>query len=121
GDRPSGWPFGAILFDQRDECPHCQAMVFEVQSCGDCGEPFLAAEDEGDRIIPRRSENNGDEFREDSYRDQDLDDAEETDQPDEDRIGHPRLIAINDRIGTKLTDFDVKTGELSDGKGAFAI
>lgn len=121
GDRPSGWPFGAILFDQRDECPHCQAMVFEVQSCGDCGEPFLAAEDEGDRIITRRSENNGDEFREDSYRDQDLDDAEETDQPDEDRIGHPRLIAINDRIGTKLTDFDVKTGELSDGKGAFAI
>ncbi|MBV1918029.1 MAG: DUF1998 domain-containing protein, partial [Sphingomonadaceae bacterium] len=120
-DRPSGWPFGALLFDLRSECPHCQSMVFEVQSCGDCGEPFLAVEDEGDRMIPRRSENNADEFCEDSYRDRDHDDAEETDQPDEDRIGHPRLIAINDHAGAKLADFDVKTGELSDGSGAFAI
>lgn len=120
-DRPTAWPFGAILFDQRDECPHCQSMVFEVQSCGDCGEPFLAAEDEGDRIIPRRSEHTADEFREDSYRDRDHDDAEDPDQPDAERIGHPRLIAINDHAGAKLADLDLKTGELSDGNGAFAI
>tara|TARA_R100000501_G_C2631440_1_gene127645 strand:- start:30 stop:5750 length:5721 start_codon:yes stop_codon:yes gene_type:complete len=120
-DHPTGWPFGALLFDYRHDCPHCQSMVFEVQSCGDCGEPFLAAEDEGERIIPRRSDRNADEFREDSYRDRDHDDAEETNQPVAPRNGNPRLIAINDHVGSKLADFDLKTGELSDGNGAFVI
>ncbi len=38
-DRPANWPFGALLYDQRSHCPHCQSMVFEIQRCGDCGEP----------------------------------------------------------------------------------
>src|SRR3546814_6826290 len=56
GTRPDGWPFGPVLFDQKDSCPHCQSLVFEIQSCPDCGEPFLPADDLGDRVLPRRSD-----------------------------------------------------------------
>src|SRR3546814_3148826 len=31
GTRPDGWPFGPVLFDQKDSCPHCQSLVFEIQ------------------------------------------------------------------------------------------
>src|SRR3546814_2657154 len=66
GTRPDGWPFGPVLFDQKDSCPHCQSLVFEIQSCPDCGEPFLPADDLGDRVLPRRSDQDTDEFRENS-------------------------------------------------------
>ncbi len=120
-DRPADWPFGGLLFDNRSECPHCHSLVFEVHSCGDCGEPYLAAEDVGDRILPGRSEHGPDEFHEDSYRDRDHDDAEDVDRPEDDRIGRPRLIAINDRGNTKMTGFDWKTGEIGDESGQFSI
>src|SRR3546814_8354162 len=77
GTRPDGWPFGPVLFDQKDSCPHCQSLVFEIQSCPDCGEPFLPADDLGDRVLPRRSDQDTDEFRENSYRDRDHEDDEE--------------------------------------------
>src|SRR3546814_20382516 len=64
GTRPDGWPFGPVLFDQKDSCPHCQTLVFEIQSCPDCGEPFLPAADLGDTVCPRPSEQDNDETRE---------------------------------------------------------
>src|SRR3546814_9595658 len=77
GTRPDGWPFGPVLFDQKDSCPHGQSLVFEIQSCPDCGEPFLPADDLGDRVLPRRSDQDTDEFRENSYRARDHEDEEE--------------------------------------------
>ena len=120
--KPAGWPFGPLLFEQRDSCPHCQSMVFEVQSCADCGEPYLPADDMGDRLLPRRSAQDADEFRENSYRDQDHDDAEsEVEEQQSEAIGHPRLIAINPQTSSTPVGFDVASGEFSDGTGHFHL
>lgn len=120
GTRPEGWPFGPVLFDQKDSCPHCQSLVFEIQSCPDCGEPFLPADDLGDRVLPRRSDQDTDEFRENSYRDRDHEDDEE-DERQPDGIGHPRLIAINVQSQSTPVGFDVISGELNDGAGQFQL
>jgi DEAD/DEAH box helicase domain-containing protein len=117
--RPQDWPFGTILFEQRDQCPHCQSMVFEIQNCLDCGEPFLPADDLGDRIQPRGSDHDADEFREDSYRERDHDDDDEEEQPE--GIGHPRLIAINPKPDAKTTGFDVTSGEFTGESGHFHL
>lgn len=37
------WPFGAVSFDHRKRCPHCESLVFEVITCTDCGEVYLGA------------------------------------------------------------------------------
>ncbi|VVT00772.1 DEAD/DEAH box helicase [Erythrobacter sp. EC-HK427] len=117
--RPKDWPFGAVLFDHRDQCPHCQSMVFEIQNCLDCGEPFLPADDMGDRIVQRRSDHDADEFREDSYRDRDHDDDDEEDEHE--GIGHPRLIAINPKPEATATAFDVSSGEFTGEAGHFYL
>ena len=120
GTHPDGWPFGQVLFDQKDSCPHCQSLVFEIQSCPDCGEPFLPADDLGDRVLPRRSDQDTDEFRENSYRDRDHDeDEEEERQPD--GIGHPRLIAINAQSQSTPVGFDVVSGEMADDTSQFSL
>lgn len=120
GTRPDGWPFGPVLFDQKDSCPHCQSLMFEIQSCPDCGEPFLPADDLGDRVLPRRSDQDTDEFRENSYRDRDHDDDEEEErQPD--GIGHPRLIAINAQSQSTPVGFDVVSGEMADDTTQFSL
>src|SRR3546814_8837152 len=113
------WPFGPVLFDQKDSCPHCQSLVFEIQSCPDCGEPFLPADDLGDRVLPRRSDQDTDEFRENSYRDRDHEDDEEEERQPE-GIAHPRLIAINAQSQSTPVGFDVVSGELTDGAGQFS-
>lgn len=115
--RPEGWSFGAVLFDQRDTCPDCQSMVFEIQNCLDCGEPFLPADDQGTRIAPRGSDHDADEFREDSFRDHD----EEDDGEQPEAIGHPRLIAINPGSDATPISFDVASGESTGEAGDFHL
>jgi DEAD/DEAH box helicase domain-containing protein len=39
------WPFGAIYFQHRERCKHCESLVLEVLLCKDCGEVYLAAEE----------------------------------------------------------------------------
>ena len=118
--RPAGWPFGPILFDQKDSCPHCKSLVFEIQSCADCGEPFLPADDLGDRIVPRTSDLDTDEFRENSYRDRDHEDDDEEAQQ-QDGIAHARLITVNSQAQGTPVGFEVITGELNDSEDRFAI
>lgn len=43
GDKPENWGFGALHFELSERCRHCDAKVFEVHSCSDCGEPMLLA------------------------------------------------------------------------------
>ena len=119
--RPNSWPFGTVLFEQRDQCPHCQSLVFEIQNCLDCGEPYLPADDMGDRILPRGSDHDADEFREDSYREQDHDDADDDDEARDEGVGHPRLIAINPKSDAKATGFDVRSGEYTEQAGQFHL
>lgn len=120
GTRPEGWPFGPVLFDQNDSCPHCQSLVFEIQSCPDCGEPFLSADDLGDRIVPHRGDQDGDEFRENSYREQDHEDDDEAEKQS-DSVVHPRLISINANSDAKPVGFDVASGEVKAGPGPFLL
>lgn len=40
------WPFGAVYFQHRERCSHCDSLVFEVFLCTDCGEVYLAAEED---------------------------------------------------------------------------
>ena len=52
GHVPAEWPFGAILTEDVEECPHCRAPTFEIMSCSECGEPFLdATETASGRIV----------------------------------------------------------------------
>ncbi|MDB4372802.1 DEAD/DEAH box helicase, partial [Mariniblastus sp.] len=47
------WPFGAVFNDRREECTHCGSIVLEVVACKDCGEVYLAAqEDDHQRMKP---------------------------------------------------------------------
>jgi DEAD/DEAH box helicase domain-containing protein len=118
--RPQDWSFGPVLFDQRDCCPHCGALVFEIQNCLDCGEPFLPADDFGDKIVPSGSDHDADEFREDSYRDRDHEEDEVEDKQSA-GVAHPRLIEINSKPNTTSADFDVVSGEFTDGTGRFHL
>jgi ATP-dependent helicase YprA (DUF1998 family) len=120
GTRPKDWPFGPVLFQETDSCPHCRSLVFEIQSCPDCGEPFLPADDMGNKILPRRSDKDADEFREQSYRDRDHEDDDD-EQNQTDGIAHSRLIAINAQPQANEVEFDVVSGALADGAAKVAI
>lgn len=39
------WPFGAVYFQHRERCVYCDSLVLEVLLCKDCGEVYLAAEE----------------------------------------------------------------------------
>lgn len=79
---PDGWPFGAILPERADECPHCQAMVLEVVNCRECGEPYLDCEEREGRLQQRIPVREADEFAALREREpSEPDDDDETDGP----------------------------------------
>ncbi|MBB3763441.1 DEAD/DEAH box helicase [Sphingomicrobium lutaoense] len=110
GRKPATWPFGPILFDEDDACPHCNSMVFELESCLDCGEVYLAADDNGHRIVPRRRKEASDEFREDGIRDGDWD--EKDDEANHEARGHARLISLTSIPNASPISFDLQNGEI---------
>jgi len=56
------WPFGAVLPEHVDECPHCHSATIEIVACRECGEPFLDAIERGGRLLQPRSVPETDEF-----------------------------------------------------------
>lgn len=60
--RPADWPFGAIVVERVTNCPHCKGPVFEVQSCRECGEPYLDTIERQGRLEPRITPLDKDEF-----------------------------------------------------------
>jgi ATP-dependent helicase YprA (DUF1998 family) len=96
GSRPDGWPWGAVLHSLTDRCPHCDALVLEIESCRDCGTPYLAAVDQDDRLRPQRLPPDADEFAAASEAEN------EAAEPDEDASDKPALIptALNRLIGS---------------------
>jgi hypothetical protein len=45
------WRFGAVYFQHRERCEHCDSLVFEVLLCKDCGEVYLAAEEDDKQML----------------------------------------------------------------------
>ena len=118
GARPNGWPFGALSFERTEVCPFCSCKVFELQSCTDCGEPMLLA-NERDGILsmpmPR--------WAADDFSDAEAQDIEKPDndaEPSDDGIretaslGTNRLIAGRAVNGAVKLGVDFHTGQLSD-------
>ena len=37
------WAFGALFLERHEYCPHCEAPVFELVQCNECGAEYLSA------------------------------------------------------------------------------
>lgn len=118
GDRPDEWPFGAILFEANEHCPHCRAPVFEVVSCRECGEPWLQAYDTGDRLEPLATPPDRDEFAAITARESDSEEPEATEEP-------PSALRDKRYIATRHVDgelvpltVDPRTGALPERRDA---
>jgi DEAD/DEAH box helicase domain-containing protein len=111
------WPFGRLFFRRRTACTtDCGALVLEVLRCVDCGEIYLAAEEEtraGVRYIsptaPIKYPTDDDE----PFELIDLDDDESAEKLDErpDRI--TRYIATRTHEGTASVAIDSMSGEIA--------
>ena len=99
GDRPKGWPFGAIATDDTDTCEHCHSDTFEIVTCHDCGEPYLdVLEVESKLVRPTRGKPD-DEFADDSDAEPIEANGEPVDEggaPRRPRTGIPRLLPARD-------------------------
>lgn len=62
GRKPAEWPYGAVLFERHESCPHCASAVFEFLNCMECGEGWLNAFDNSERLVPKPVPLEGDEF-----------------------------------------------------------
>ena len=93
------WPFGKIFLEQREQCDECKSLVFELVVCSDCGQEYLAIEEElrdgGRFLLPRIIEHDQDDFQQELDR---LYDPEDEDLDESDVItlqkGFPRLAAV---------------------------
>lgn len=118
GGKPADWPFGAVLFERAEVCPHCAAAVFEILNCSECGEPWLDVYDDGDHLAPTRTKPDGDEFAAAGAMSTgafEADDEEEEAPPAEPtapRIGRRRLLGVRPFAGCKEVAVDSKTGAL---------
>jgi DEAD/DEAH box helicase domain-containing protein len=112
-DKPDGWPFGAILPEAVQRCPHCESTVLEIERCNDCDEPFLNAVEREGRISMGLSATVHDEFVEDSEseagNDQEGDDQIAIDRPD-----IVRLISVRPLPSSRPLHVDPKTGDVKD-------
>ncbi|MCM8730911.1 DEAD/DEAH box helicase [Hephaestia sp. GCM10023244] len=121
GGKPDGWPYGAILFEDEDRCPHCHSPQFEIVSCRECGEPWLQAINGGNALLPVSSKQDRDEFAAASARELD---SEEDGEPDEQvpavSSGPLRLIATRpcDSNSLLTLSVDLKTGTLPERRDA---
>jgi ATP-dependent helicase YprA (DUF1998 family) len=70
------WPFGAVLAERADQCPHCAAPVLELISCTACGEVYLEGIETGTRLSAPLRNPPRDEFAFDGGREVEADDSE---------------------------------------------
>ncbi len=120
GDRPDGWPYGAIHFDRTETCSECSAPAFEIISCRECGEPWLNAFDHVDRLLPAVIAPDQDEFEAASAREMDEEDEGEADDepnsPAKASEGQRRLIGVRTSPGLIKRTVDLKTGLLPENR-----
>lgn len=116
GGKPSDWPFGAVLFDRTEACPHCEATVFEVLNCSECGEPWLNAYDHGDALHPAVIAPEGDEFAAAGAMSTGAfetdDDETQPAEPVAPRIGRRRLLGVRPFARCSGLAVEAKTGAI---------
>lgn len=108
------WPFGAVYFQHRERCKHCESLVLEVALCKDCGEVYLTAEeDDKQRLsaVPWKQSTLIDDFEIELEEEADEDD----DQPEfKATVKKRQLIcarSANDFMDAE-TKYDRTTGEI---------
>ena len=105
------WPFGAVYFEHRQTCGHCNSLVFEILSCNNCGEVYLGACEEARGHLVSKPW--------DTIEDDDTDpDEEDLDNADGQMLPDATLRQlICSRAANKHTDaatrYNPKTGELA--------
>jgi len=95
--KPKGeWPFGSILPERIDTCPHCSGAVLEIVNCSACGEPFLDAVERNGQLRQTVRLGEADEFAAASDDEAIADDDAEaiTDEPPPQRPDINWLIAV---------------------------
>lgn len=93
----SDWKFGKVFINRRERCDCCEAPVYELVNCTQCGTEYLTAEEcpsEDGRyyLLPRKIDFDIDEFQLD-LDDQEDDESSEQEQTPTYLTQHPRLIA----------------------------
>jgi replicative superfamily II helicase len=118
------WPFGAVYFEHRQSCQHCNSLVFDVVTCTDCGEVYLGAhEDVMGTLLSHSWEQrfDSDELKFELDDESDSEESnDESDQIDAD-ANQPTRRLICSRAATDLveaycdtsTTYDLQSGQLA--------
>lgn len=103
----NAWPFGLLHVEERATCQACEAPLFELATCTECGQPHLLAEEgeaDPDHLARPTKDEAHDEF------------SEGVDAPDEpsplDEGGRAKLIVSCS--GDQTVAFDPRTSKLCD-------
>ncbi len=106
------WPFGAVLFDESEQCPFCQSPVFELSACSHCGQPLLLAAQSVEGHLKGRRPEEDDEYAEGIEAidvDHDPGDEEEASVPVE-----ACYIVSPDLAGASPVPLDIATSRIPD-------
>lgn len=112
------WRAGRILYEREESCPSCRMPVAELFTCNECGEAFMIAEEQGDRLTPPRNLPPSDEFLFEAIRDVD-DDGEDDTLDKESAADMPSIrhcMSLND-AGLRPLFVDKATGRTVDAGG----
>ena len=111
---PEGWPFGAILPEAVQSCPHCGSVVLEIERCDECGEPFLGVVERRGRLGLDLVLSDDDEFAADSENERVAPDEEDDAEPAGVVPDIGRRIAVRDLKGGNILHVDPSTGDVRD-------
>lgn len=112
---PADWPYGQVLAHQIDACPTCASPVFEIKTCRECGEPYLACEERDGHLRAIVTAATVDEFAATIDRETDtLTDEEEVAPPDHAYDPHKLAIAVRGLTGNREAPVEPETGRRPD-------
>lgn len=112
---PGGeWPFGAVLPERAESCPHCGGAVLELVSCTECGEPFLDAVERGGRLRQASRPDEPDEFAAASEAEALSADEEAEAEPPANGPEIERLIATRPLKGARPLHVEPASGTVRD-------
>ncbi|MGP0106272.1 DEAD/DEAH box helicase [Rhodoblastus sp.] len=109
-----GWPFGAILPEAVQACPHCRSTVLQIERCHECGEPFLRAIERERRLLIDAKLPDDDEFAADSENEGVVLDEDDEPVAAEDSPDIKRRLGVRDLAGGHIIHVDFKGGEVRD-------
>lgn len=116
--KPAEWPFGAILPEAVQRCPHCRSAVLEIEHCNECGEPFLHGVERQGRLTIDVRPMDQDEFAADSENEAESDEDEAADEDvadDAPEIG--RRMSVRDLATGHVLHLNFANGEVQDAGG----